>query len=315
MRRGFCGWCAAGALVCACSGAPFVTEDVADSASTSALTPAPPDAALTAIDGGMTPPDDSPAEGASPDPTACGALRSGDTREVCFVIPTFTMGSDLPNLGASFADHTPSHMVTLHSFVLDAYEVSTSRYAACVTAGGCTGAGSGTACAASAAAFGAAGDTPALCVTWGQASAYCEWDNGRRLPTEAEWELAARGTEQRTYPWGETFSCSLAIVGGYPGGPCSANTTPGPVTGNAAGASPEQVYNLAGNVAEWVADWAGSYPSTLQTDPTGPPSGTTKIVRGGAFSSPLPAAIAYARMAIDPSVAGAWGFRCARDSM
>ena len=77
-----------------------------------------------------------------------------------------------------------------------------------------------------------------------------------------------------------------------------------PVTAcaNAAGASPEQVYNLAGNVAEWVADWAGSYPAGPQTDPTGPVSGTTKVVRGGAFSSPLPAAISYARMAIDPTV-------------
>jgi formylglycine-generating enzyme required for sulfatase activity len=313
MRRGICGCCVAGALVCGCSGAPFVTEEVADSASTSALTP--PDVALTLIDSGMTRPDGSVAEVSGPDPTACGALREGDTREVCFVTPSFTMGTDLPNLGASFADHTPSHMVALDSFALDAYEVSTSRYAACVTAGGCTAAGVGSACVASAAAFGVAGDIPALCVTWGQANAFCEWDNGRRLPTEAEWELAARGAEQRTYPWGDTFSCSLAIVGGYPGGPCSANSAPGPVTGNVAGASPELVYNLAGNVAEWVADWAGSYPSAPQTDPTGPASGTTKIIRGGGFSSPLAAAIAYARVAIDPTVAGAWGFRCARDAM
>lgn len=313
MRRGRCCWGVVGALLCSCSGAPFTTEEVADSASTSALTPAPPDAPLTPDDGGVTQADGS-APGVGTNPTACGNLRSGDTREVCFVKPSFTMGSDLPNLGASFADHTPAHMVALQSFVLDAYEVSTGRYAACVNAGGCTAAGVGSACAASAAAFGAADDTPAFCVTWGQANAFCEWDSGRRLPTEAEWEVAARGAEQRIYPWGNTFSCALAIVGGYPGGPCSANASPGPITGNAAGASPEQVYNLAGNVAEWVADWAGSYPSSPQSDPTGPASGTTKIVRGGAFSSPLPAAIAYARMAIDPTVAGPWGFRCARDA-
>jgi formylglycine-generating enzyme required for sulfatase activity len=75
------------------------------------------------------------------------------------------------------------------------------------------------------------------------------------------------------------------------------------------------VFNLAGNVSEWVADWVGSYADTAQVDPTGPASGTAKVVRGGAFSSTLPAAIAYARMSIDPTVVGAWGFRCARDPM
>ncbi len=270
-----------------------------------------PDVLLTPVDGGMTP----ESGVASGTPSACGPLRGGDAREVCFVTPSFMMGSDQPNLGASFADHTPAHSVTLSSFALDAYEVSVARYGACVQAGGCMAPGIGGSCGASTAAAGAADDTPVMCVTWGQASAFCAWDGGRRLPTEAEWELAARGTAQRTYPWGDTFSCSLAIVGGYPGGPCSANTAPGSVSSNAGGASPEQVYNLAGNVAEWVADWVGSYPRTPETDPTGPASGTTKGVRGGAFSSPLPAAIAYARMAIDPKVGGPWGFRCARDAM
>ena len=307
----------AGLLLCGCSGAPFTTQAAVVAASADAEIPGQPGASLTPSDGGLTLVDGSATEGgvSGTVPSACGVLRGGDTREVCFVSPSFTMGSDLPNLGASFADHTPAHPVTLHSFALDAYEVSMSRFSACVQAGGCTSLGAGAQCAASMAAAGAAGDTPALCVTWGQANAFCEWDGGRRLPTEAEWELAARGTEQRTYPWGDTFACSLAIVGGYPGGPCSTNTTPGPVNGNASGASPEQVYNLAGNVAEWVADWVGSYPTGPQTDPTGPISGTTKVVRGGAFSSPLPAAISYARMAIDPSVAGAWGFRCARDAL
>jgi formylglycine-generating enzyme required for sulfatase activity len=311
------GWRLAGALLCGCSGVPFTTQAALDSTSADGETLTQPGAPLTASDGGLTLPDGVAAESGVSGATssACGLLRGGDTREVCFVTPSFTMGSDQPNLGPSFADHTPAHPVTLGSFALDAYEVSVSRFGACVQAGGCTAVGAGAQCSASVAAAGAAGDTPALCVTWGQANAFCEWDGGRRLPTEAEWELAARGTEQRTYPWGNTFACSLAIVGGYPGGPCSTNTIPSAVDANAAGASPEQVYNLAGNVAEWVADWAGSYPAGPQTDPTGPVSGTTKVVRGGAFSSPLPAAISYARMAIDPTVAGAWGFRCARDGM
>jgi formylglycine-generating enzyme required for sulfatase activity len=310
-----CGWRLAGALICGCSGAPFITLEPADGAPASAPTPSP-DVLLTPGDGGLTPIDASQAEGGGAgEGSACGPLRGGDTREVCFVTPSFTMGSDLPNLGSSFADHTPSHPVTLQSFALDAYEVSMSRYGLCVQAGGCTPTGIGAACIASSVVAAAAGDTPVLCVTWGQANAFCEWDGDRRLPTEAEWEFAARGIAQRTYPWGGTFSCALAVVGGYPGGPCSSNTLPGPVTGNSAGASPEQVYNLAGNVAEWTADWVGSYLVTPQTDPTGPASGTTKVVRGGAFSSQLAAAIGYARMPIDPTVGGAWGFRCARDAM
>lgn len=310
-------------LLCGCSGVPFTTLDGPDGAASTVLTLTLADAALTSIDtgvtvfdGGLTLGDDAPAESGAPAlPVACGSLRSGATREVCFVTPSFTMGSDQPNLGAAFADHTPAHPVTLHSFALDAYEVSVDRYGACVQAGGCTPLGTGAPCSASVSVAGVDGDTPAFCVTWGQANTFCEWDGSRRLPTEAEWEFAARGTGGRAYPWGNVFACPLAIVGGYPGGPCSSNASPGSVDGNQAGATPELVYNLSGNVAEWVADWVGSYPSTPQTDPTGPASGTTKVVRGGAFSSPLPAAIAYARMAIDPTVTGAWGFRCARDPM
>jgi formylglycine-generating enzyme required for sulfatase activity len=222
------------------------------------------------------------------------------------------MGSDQPNLGLSFADHTPAHSVTLNSFVLDAYETSASRYAQCVRAAACTPAVVGPPCLVTTVPSG--DNAPVLCVTWPQASAFCQWDD-RRLPTEAEWEFAARGADDRTYPWGNVFACTSAIVGGYTGGPCSANASPIAVDANASGASPEQVFNLSGNVAEWVQDWTGSYPSTAQTDPVGPTSGTTKIVRGGAYSSPIAAAIGYARMPIDPKATGAWGFRCAHDAM
>jgi formylglycine-generating enzyme required for sulfatase activity len=306
----------AAALLCGCSGVPFTTLDVPDGAASSVQTLTLADAALTATDADVTAADGgmTQVDGGATLSAACGSLRGGTAREVCFAGASFTMGSDQPNLGVGLADHTPAHPVTLHSYTLDAYEVSVARYGACVQAGACTPMSSSPGCA-SGAALNASGDSPVMCVTWGQASSFCAWDGGRRLPTEAEWEFAARGAADRTYPWGDTFSCALAIVGGYPGGPCSNNSSPGSVEGNGAGASPELVYNLAGNVAEWVADWVGSYPSAAQADPSGPLSGTTKVVRGGAFSSPLPAAIAYARMAIDPTVAGPWGFRCARDPM
>lgn len=292
-----------------CGGDPFMAADpgAADGASSDGL--------LTQGDGGPSgpvaaeatvPSDDSPST-----PSPCGSLRVGAAREACFDSVTFTMGSNEPNLGATFADHTPAHAVTLHSFAIDAYEVSVSRYRACVSAGSCTAPSAGAECTYTAAA-GASDAMPVLCVTWAQAGAFCQFD-GRRLPTEAEWELAARGTDARSYPWGDTFDCAKAVVGAYPGGACSSYTGPSAVDAMGAGASPEQVFNLAGNAAEWVADWIGSYKPGAQSDPTGPVTGSMRIIRGGSFSNTPTAALSYARIPMTPNAVGAWGFRCARD--
>ena len=128
---------------------------------------------------------------------------------------------------------------------------------------------------------------PVVHVSWIDAVAFCEWLSRRvskggeerlvRLPTEAEWEYAARGEQGRKYPWGDSEpSERLANFGGKVG-----DTTP--VGSYPEGATPEGVHDLAGNVGEWCGDWSGPYPPEDEEDPTGPVLGTSRVLRGGAF--------------------------------
>jgi serine/threonine-protein kinase len=128
---------------------------------------------------------------------------------------------------------------------------------------------------------------PVVHVSWTDAVAFCEWLSRRiskdedphlvRLPTEAEWEYAARGEGGRKYPWGDAEpSDRLANFGRNVG-----DTTP--VGSYPDGATPEGVHDLAGNVWEWCGDWTGRYPPEDEEDPTGPHSGASRVLRGGAF--------------------------------
>lgn len=154
---------------------------------------------------------------------------------------------------------------------------------------------------------------PVANVTWYGAKAYCE-AIGRRLPTEAEWEHAARGRSNTIYPWGNTWDPALASTSR----PVSGTKQAQPVDSYPDGASDFRVLNMAGNVAEWVSDWYDSRyygrPEATLPDPQGPLSGTTKVVRGGSWDSVPFYVRSVHRQDHDPLQPGAWiGFRCAAD--
>ena len=165
------------------------------------------------------------------------------------------------------------------------------------------------------------GRYPVIHVTWEQASAYCEWV-GAELPTEAQWEYAARGPLDSRYPWGDEFDGSRlnycdagcwfswrddATNDGY------ADTSP--VGNYPAGASWCRALDMAGNAFEWVSDWySDSYGGEgLAVDPTGPVSGEHRVLRGGSWGvEPTYANGAYRWHAYPDQTKIYWGFRCAR---
>ncbi len=152
---------------------------------------------------------------------------------------------------------------------------------------------------------------PAVGVTWYDADAYCRW-NGKRLPTEAEWEHSAGGNGFGGWPWGVTFIEGAANLRGEEDG----HAYTGPVDSFDPGRSPFGLYNMAGNVEEWVSDWYGEhfYKEGQITLPQGPDSGNTKVVRGGSWESSSTLARTTKRHTVDPSRKEAGiGFRCAMD--
>jgi formylglycine-generating enzyme len=251
--------------------------------------------------------------------TGCGTGRVDSAlyaTEVCIGKSQFIMGSSQANLGSGFLDHTPVHNVTLSSYFIDAYEVTVGRFRQCVQAGACTSpAATGATCTYSANP-GSSDDLPVTCVPYATASAFCRWDGGRRLPTEAEWERAARGPTGNDYPWGQDFDCGRAVVATPSTCVDYDSTKPSRVGFATDGKSPEGVEDLIGNAGEWVADFVGSYSSQASdtTDPLGPTMGTQRVVRGGDWTTPVNQTYAYLRRCSVPSNAGSLGFRCARSA-
>ncbi len=183
-----------------------------------------------------------------------------------------------------FSHEQPAHDVSLAAFWLDQTEVSQAQYAQCVVAGVC-------APISSSATLAGDGNDPVVNITWDQAQLYCDWVGGS-LPTEAQWEYAARGPERHLYPWGEGLtgreanSCDGSCSFGFR----EASFNDGfaqvaPVNQYADGASWVGALNLAGNVWEWVADWYAPYPATPQDNPTGPTEGVERVIRGGSWGS------------------------------
>jgi formylglycine-generating enzyme required for sulfatase activity len=216
----------------------------------------------------------------------------------------FIMGQD----EATTSDHAPAHTVTLDGFWIHQTEVTNRMYALCVELGICTAPyqETGKPYWYSLAAH---GDVPVVGVDWNQAETYCEWIDGR-LPTEAEWEKAARGVEADPYPWGdEQPTCDLLNYDGD----CFSPARPVDVRSYTLGASPYDLADTAGNVSEWVYDLyaEGYYAVSPAINPTGPGDGDLRVVRGSDYESQVDALPVYLRAGVDPLEHQAEiGFRC-----
>ncbi len=216
----------------------------------------------------------------------------------------FIMGANDAEMQVSF----PAHTVYLDAYWIDQMEVSNAQYNICVAAGVCKKPAYGGQYAYYAQAV--YDNYPVVFITWDEAKKYCEWA-GRRLPTEAEWEKAARGTDGRSYPWGEAApDMNLINFNNNIGEPMPVDRYP-------AGASPYGAFNMNGNVREWVADWfsQGYYKNELARTnpqgPEGPDSQSKKSLRGGGFADDARESRIFTRFAHVPWSAG-WvrGFRC-----
>jgi formylglycine-generating enzyme required for sulfatase activity len=214
----------------------------------------------------------------------------------------FTMGSN-----TSFAHEQPLHRVTLDTFYMDKYEVTVGQYTKFLEA----------------TSLAAPPDwnvmnqpphqnRPVVNVNWWDANSYCRWA-GKRLPTEAEWEKAARGTDRRMYPWGNEPLDRLRA--NYGKEAWDDHAALAPVGSFEAGQSLYGIHDLAGNVWEWVSNWYDKdyYEKSPSQNPNGPEQGATKVLRGGSWYANLGYLKSTYRFSLPPSSRDSdFGFRCAK---
>ncbi len=253
----------------------------------------------------------------TPDPTPPGIIWERPRDEMVMVyVPAgvFEMGSKEGN-----DDEQPVHTVALNGFWIDKYEVTNEQYRRCVEAEKCQ---ASTTCRRGKSTYGEASkaDHPIVCVNWQGAQDYCEWA-GARLPTETEWEYAARGPAGLTYPWGNEFDCAKgnfddeAKISSYivPGGEsCDGFERTAPVGSFPDGTSWCGAEDMAGNVWEWVMDWHGEYLSGRRLGSDSVWS-SSKVMRGGSWLDDFQRSAARG---YDSPTGQHFhvGFRCARDS-
>ncbi len=271
-------------------------------------------------------------------------LRTPGPDQVLLRAGAFRMGSDDTREGMQlcqyeerrerctedwFAAEQAAHEVYLSAFWIDRTEVTVARYRQCVAAGACT-----------APPYEEGGERfdrpyyPVVLVSWNDARGFCAWAGGR-LPTEAEWERAARGLERkddtpprpddapgpkgRRFPWGDVYNPFLSNHGAFSFeelDPRDGFLELAPVGSFPDGRTPEGIDDLAGNVQEWVADWfAPEYPAADAVNPKGPDMGERRVVRGGSYMHGPAWLRSAARDKESPGERAPWiGFRCARDS-
>jgi formylglycine-generating enzyme required for sulfatase activity len=217
-------------------------------------------------------------------------------------IPTseFRMGD---NFNEGYPDEKPVHTVSLDSYYISKYEVTFTQYDMFCSETGRSNLAWGR------------GSWPVIGVTWKDARAFCDWISQKtgkniHLPTEAQWEKAARGTDQRRYPWGNgSPNCKLANYYG-----CVIKIVP--VGSYPSGVSPYGVHDMVGNVREWCADWYSStyYSRSPRDNPSGPSSGHSRVIRGGSWYDDANPSRSANRFYSPPFYRNSYiGFRIVRD--
>jgi formylglycine-generating enzyme required for sulfatase activity len=337
-------WIIVAIVVVVCAGGVYAIYREFDGGG-GATTPTPTPSASASASG-------APSGSASSSPSAAALLPAGACPAGMVKIPggDFYQGSDD---NTALANEKPPHPVHLDGYCLDETEVTVSAYRKCSDAGRCLVASKtndwpGITDAENKmfdplcnAAFqppdggmNSHGEHPINCVTWDQARSFCEWREGR-LPTEAEWEFAARGSTGRIYPWGDDppnstrlnacgKECAswegankLNVAMMYPEDDHWPATAP--VKSFPEGKTNFGNYDMVGNVWEWTADWYAPYSKGMGTtprvtNPKGPDSGTERVIRGGAFNASSPAWVRPAFRYYDTPEKKSYGigFRCAR---
>lgn len=296
------------------------------------------------ISGTVTPPVDKPAVVTNPSViTEVPALGSTRVSEIDGMTLIFVPGGEFPmGSNASLGPEKPVHTVHLDPYWIDRTEVTNDMFGLFVSQSGYqtyaekAGVSEIMNLATSkmetipgadwqhpqgpASDLSELGDHPVVQVSWYDALAYCQWA-GRRLPTEAEWEKAARGMDARDFPWGDDFDGTLLNFAD-----ASLNAFWGdndfddgyqftaPVGSYPMGASPYDILDMAGNAWEWANDWADEsyYQDSPASNPGGPPSGDNRIVRGGSWHDIADGQLAaYRGWATPDTTSSTLGIRCA----